>query len=424
MIKKLRMKFIGIFMGSLVLVLALLMGLLNFFNYQGMVNSADMLLDVLAENDGAFPKPQAPEKIPEGLPAEFFGYLDFSPETPYETRFFVVRLNENGQAETVDTGKIAAVDKETAVSYGEKAWGKGTVRGFISQYRYRQKETEKGCLIVFLDGSRLIGTAKSVLLTSMGVSMFGIFLVFILILVLSGRVMKPVYESNEKQRRFITDAGHEIKTPLTIINADMDVLGMEIGDNEWLEDIRKQTQRLTVLTNDLIYLARMEEENKQIQMIELPFSDLVEETAQSFQAVAIVERKNFSLKITPMLMLKGDEKALRKLVTILLDNAVKYSNENGNISVNLEKTGRMVKLSVTNTVEGISKETLSHLFERFYRADTSRNSRKSGYGIGLSIAEAIVLAHRGEIKASSKDGKILNMTVLLPVKERNKEKSE
>ncbi len=167
----------------------------------------------------------------------------------------------------------------------------------------------------------------------------------------------------------------------------------------------------------------MEEGTSKLQMIELPFSDLVEETAQSFQALAIVEKKFFHLQIQPMVMLRGDEQGLRKLVSILLDNAVKYSEENGSITLSLEKTGRMVRLSVENTTEGISKETVSHLFERFYRADASRNSRKGGYGIGLSIAEAIVLAHKGEIKASVQEGQSLKITVLLPAKEWTKERA-
>ena len=453
MIQKLRMKFIGIFMGSLMLVIVLVMGLLNFLNYREAIQSADNILDILAENDGSFPPPRQPEDMeireapqeentestsegtsgetseespqeaPEGRREIFHGRGWLSPETPYETRFFVVSLNEDGEILSTDTGKIAAVDEETAKDYAEKIWDSQRTQGFVSQYRYRLQETDEGFLAIFLDCSRNLQACRSVLLTSAGVSILGILLVFGLVFFFSGMVMKPVYESYEKQKRFITDAGHEIKTPLTILGADMDVLGMEIGENEWLEDMRRQNQRLTVLTNDLIYLARMEEGTSKLQMIELPFSDLVEETAQSFQALAIVEKKFFHLQIQPMVMLRGDEQGLRKLVSILLDNAVKYSEENGSITLSLEKTGRMVRLSVENTAEGISKETVSHLFERFYRADASRNSRKGGYGIGLSIAEAIVLAHKGEIKASVQEGQSLKITVLLPAKEWTKERA-
>lgn len=326
MIQKLRMKFIGIFMGSLMLVIVLVMGLLNFLNYREAIQSADNILDILAENDGSFPPPRQPEDMeireapqeentestsggasgetseespqeaPEGHREIFHGRGWLSPETPYETRFFVVSLNEDGEILSTDTGKIAAVDEETAKDYAEKIWDSQRTQGFVSQYRYRLQETDEGFLAIFLDCSRNLQACRSVLLTSAGVSILGILLVFGLVFFFSGMVMKPVYESYEKQKRFITDAGHEIKTPLTILGADMDVLGMEIGENEWLEDMRRQNQRLTVLTNDLIYLARMEEGTSKLQMIELPFSDLVEETAQSFQALAIVEKNSFAFR--------------------------------------------------------------------------------------------------------------------------------
>ena len=406
MIRKLRMKFIAIAMGSLILVIVVLMGLINLLNYHRMIENADAVLDILVENDGAFPMPNNPN--------DFFGKRQMSPETPYETRFFIVHLDRQGEVLFADMGKIAAVDEGTAVSYAEEVWKKGTAEGFIGQYRYRQKEIDGGYLIVFLDCDRNIDSCRDFLMTSCGVSFFGIVLVFLLIFVLSKQAMRPVYESYEKQKQFITDAGHEIKTPLSIINADIDVLEMDIGENEWLEDIQKQTHRLSVLTKDLIYLAKMEEEDKKLQMIDLPFSDIVEETAQSFQALAISQNKSFSVNIEPMIMQYGDESALRQLVCILLDNAVKYSGEEGQVSLNMEKTGRTVSLSVYNTSAPVSKENIERLFDRFYRIDQSRNTITGGYGIGLSIAQAIVQAHKGDIRACTDDGHSLRITVSFP----------
>lgn len=169
-------------------------------------------------------------------------------------------------------------------------------------------------------------------------------------------------ESYEKQKQFITDAGHEIKTPITIIDADTEVLEMELGENEWLKDIQTQTKRLTSLTKDLILLSRMEEDKPQMTMIEFPFSDLVEETAQSFQALAKAQNKIFTITVQPMLALKGDEKTLRQLISILLDNALKYSPHSGVISLSLQKQMRNICLTVENTVESLPAGNMDYLF--------------------------------------------------------------
>ena len=180
----------------------------------------------------------------------------------------------------------------------------------------------------------------------------------------SARIVKPFSENYEKQKQFITDAGHELKTPLTIIDADAEVLEMDIGQNEWLSDIQEQTKRLEQLTNSLIQLARMEEQPR-MEKIEFPISDLVEETAETFQALAKTHNKNLTTHIQPMLSMTGDEKAIRQLVTILMDNAVKYSDEGGTISLTLEKQKNLIKLSVLNTAKLIPRESLTHLFDRF-----------------------------------------------------------
>ena len=243
----------------------------------------------------------------------------------------------------------------------------------------------------------------------------GLLAVFLLLLILSKRIVRPVAESYEKQRRFITDAGHELKTPLTIIGADTDLLELDLGENEWLDDIKRQTKRLTGLTQDLIYLARMDEEQPQLQPIEFPLSDMAEELGQSFQNLAAAQSKQFLTEIQPMLSLTGDEKAIRQLMSILLDNAVKYTPEGGRISFALKKEGRSIRLSVSNdTAVPMEKGVLDRLFDRFYRTDQSRNSSTGGYGLGLSIARSIVSAHKGKIRAENSGGNNLTITASLP----------
>lgn len=258
-----------------------------------------------------------------------------------------------------------------------------------------------------------MGSFRTFLFTVVGVSLIGLLAVLLLLIFLSERIVKPFSENYEKQKQFITDAGHELKTPLTIIDADAEVLEMDIGENEWLADIQMQTKRLAQLTNSLIQLSRMEEQ-PQIEKIEFPISDVVEETVETFQALAKTQNKNLSSRIQPMLSLNGDEKAISQLVTILLDNAVKYSDDGGKIEVTLEKQKNLIRLGVFNTADSVPKESLTSQFNRFYRADPSRNSRTGGYGLGLSIASAIVASHKGKIQAATQDEKSLLIVVSLP----------
>lgn len=269
--------------------------------------------------------------------------------------------------------------------------------------------------IIFLDCRRQLDNFQNFLLTTFGVSSIGLFAVFVLMVYLSARIVKPFSDNYEKQKRFITDAGHELKTPLTVIEADTEILEMDFGENEWLLDIQGQTKRLEDLTNALVMLSRVEEGTNREMKIELPLSDIVEEVCHAFQAPAKVQGKSLNSTIASMISMKGDEKAIRGLITILLDNAVKYTNENGYISVGLEKKKNRIYLSVFNTTEYISKEQISHLFDRFYRTDSSRNSQTGGYGLGLSIAAATVESHRGKIIAETEDEKSLRITVVFPV---------
>jgi signal transduction histidine kinase len=213
-------------------------------------------------------------------------------------------------------------------------------------------------------------------------------------------------ESYEKQKRFITDAGHELKTPLTVINANTDILEMEIGEkNESLEDIRQQIRRLTKLTNDLVLLARMEEAEGKLQKLPLPLSELTAEAVHPFRALAQAQHKHLTCHIAPMVTVSGCAKDVTQLVTILMDNALKYTPEGGSVTVDLEVTGKNARLSLVNTTgETLSQGDLEHLFDRFYRPDASRNSATGGHGIGLSVAKAIVHNHGGKIRATAEPG--------------------
>lgn len=441
MIRKLQKKFILISMLSMLLVLTIIMASINIINYRGVVQDAENVLHILSENNGEFPRNRPHSDADNQPPAESDSAkqppeesdsakqqsednppapkeprpdaFHMSPEMPYETRYFSVLLSQDGTIISTNIEKVAAIDSSEASDYARKVWEQQKISGFLSSYRYLKKSASDGTLIIFVDCGRNLATFRTFLLSSILVSLLGLFSVFVLVLFFSRLVMKPVSESYEKQRRFITDAGHEIKTPLTIIDANREILEMEYGENEWSKSIGKQTLRLAELTNSLIYLSRMEEANKHLQNTDFSISDLASETADSFRVLADTQGKHFSTKITPLLSYHGDEASIRRLFSILLDNAIKYSPPQGSIEVTLDKRGKNIRFMVYNTAQEVSPESLPHLFDRFYRTDESRNSETGGYGIGLSIARAVAEAHKGKISAESKDGQSLLITVIL-----------
>ena len=406
MIKRLRRKFIVITMCSILTVLGGIIGGINIANYISINQRADEKLDLLVENQGRFPPMEGePEKklLPAGM----------SPEVPFETRYFTVVLNNENMAVSADIGRIAAISRQTAEEYAVILQEKGKKEGFEGQYKYRAVTVDGGIMYVFLDCGRELSTFYSFLAMSLLISVCGLLLVFALVLFFSKLAVGPFAESYEKQKRFITDASHEIKTPLTIIDANAEVLEMENGENEWTAGIKAQVGRLTALTEKLVYLSRMDEEHAKIQVTEFSLSDVAAETIQSFEAVAETRGKKLQAEVPPEIFVYGDESMIRQMLSLLLDNAVKYSSENGTIRFCLRKPGKHVEIILWNTVSEIRQGNLDILFERFYRPDSSRNSETEGYGIGLSAAKAVVTAHKGKIHARSGDGKSIEFRIVL-----------
>lgn len=232
-------------------------------------------------------------------------------------------------------------------------------------------------------------------------------------LIFSRFAVKLFAESYQKQKRFITDASHEIKTPLTIIDANTEVLNMEYGENEWLKSTSNQVKRLTKLTERLVFLSRMDEEREVLPKTDFSMSDAVYEAARSFKAMAKSQNITLNISVQPNVSYYGDKSSIIRLVFLLLENAMKYSDDEGTVSLKFCTNGKNKVLSVKNTVAEIQKGKLDMLFDRFYRIDKSRNSQTGGFGIGLSVAKAIVNAHKGKITAVSFDGKSIEITAVL-----------
>ena len=426
MIRKLRKKFIAAAIVAVFLVLLLLIGSINLINYRSLAAEADETLQILAANNGSFPgqmfrvqdrptemqTPPPGEQQREPLDAKRGG----SRELAYQSRYFTATFTEDGTVSAINLENLASLTEEEAGTLAESVFDTGKEKGFTGEYRYCCTVCNGETMLLFLNCERELSTFRSFLYASVGISLAGILAVFLLLLLFSGRIVRPIAESYEKQKRFITDAGHELKTPITVIRADADVLQSELDEeNEWITDIRRQTNRLTKLTTDLIYLSRMEEENAALRMQEFSLSELVEETAQSFQALALSKGRVFHSAVAPDLKMNGDEKALTKLVSVLLDNAMKYSPEGGTVELKLEQGGRNARLVVKNSTLPMEKGNADHLLERFARGDSSRNSESGGFGLGLAIAKAVTEAHKGKIHAESEDGASLTVTAELPL---------
>ncbi len=408
---------------SIFIVLGTIVTAVSIYNYNKIIDNSDNILNILLDNNGNFPddmnfKPPNNDNPPDEKklsPDDFKKKNGFSPETPFESRYFSILMDSNGNFSSYESMQIAAVDDEGAKTMALEVYNYVNKSGFYGNYRYIKGETQNGTRIIFLDCIRSIDNFKNTLTTSILISILGLASVFVLLMILSKRMIKPISESYEKQKEFITNAGHEIKTPLSIIIADSEVMEIESGQSEWIDDIKIQTKRLTDLTNDLIYLARMEEATDNTKMLDFSLSDMVSEAVSSFTAPAKTDSKSFSYEIEPDITLKGNEKDIYKLLTILLDNAVKYSPKGGYIHTELKKNKNRILYTVTNTTKDeIDESSLSQFFDRFYRADKSRNSSKMSYGIGLSVARAIVEKHKGKIRAYAKDPYCIVIEASLP----------
>lgn len=412
MIYRLQRKFILICTVSVLTVVLLMFGIILALNISSMNRNIDILADRVSEGGGRFPKNFDENFKLHKRPAKSEGNFDFiTPETPFSTRHFTVFFDSENNITSTFTESIYSIDEQTAKDYAKRIIDNRNERGWVSNYRYKIFETESGKGIVFVDGS-MNRSALMQSTTIAGCVLLGCAaLVLILIFLLSKKAVKPIAESYEKQRQFITDANHELKTPLTLILANAEIAQDELGKNEWIDDIMSEGHRMTELVNQLVALSRMDEENSKLNIAQIPFGQLVFDTVSEFESLANGRGKKLSLNIDRSIVYLGDEMLLHRLVGILLDNAVKYCDEDGEIKVTLEKRRRII-LSVENTYAAVGEIELNKLFDRFYRADKARKFT-GGYGVGLSMAKSIAEKHKGEITAYKKDKTNIGFKVVL-----------
>lgn len=400
---------------SLFAVLFIIIGAMNIaYNLRNQI-IADEKLKLLTVFGGIMPDYDDYNKMKPPVQKDNPGFR-MNPETPFVSRYFSV-LYENGEKVFVDISHIASLSEIEAMEYAEKIYTSGKENGSYKNYRYLSVNNETGTLIVFLDYSEEKNDSTTLLVTSVIISVIGYIAVLVLVTIISGRVIQPIIKNIERQKRFISDAGHEIKTPLAIIAANAEVLEITCSDNreadEWLRSIKHQIERLNALVHSMLRLSKMDEEGLILKEEEFSLSEAVESSVISFSALAKADNKNLKLDVTDGIFIKGDENTIRELVTILTDNAVKYSSNDSEISIKLERRGKNSIMEFCNRADNINIANIDKLFERFYREDASRSSDKTGYGLGLSIAKSIVEAHKGSITVECPEADIIKFTVII-----------
>ena len=435
MVKQLQKKFIISAMLAVTILLVVLIGGINVFNYLTTSGDNDRLMEMLcysfetstkwnadttdnaqppqsingthqnttdasgSQNNPDFPPQDNGTKPPDDKKNNSFGRHDKNAVD--SARYAAVAIDKNGNIIRTDVTHISSLteDEATAITEALKntAAGTGTYSGF--QYRISETKRAEGKVIILLDNGMQISSFFTVLFISVGAGIFGWLMMLLLVILLSRKTIAPVARSIEKQKQFVTNAGHEIKTPLAIILANTDAMELHNGENKWSKNIRAQTLRLSGLMQNLLMLAKMDESSTKLPMCEFDISTAAEDTVGAFIEPAALKGIMIEQNIKKGIRLSGNRDSIVQLMTVLLDNAVKYTESGGVIRAELYGNEKNITLSIANTCEPIDHP--EKLFDRFYRGDSARTQKNGGYGIGLSVAQAIAELHKGSITAEN-----------------------
>lgn len=394
--KKLRKKIIlGVFLSATVVFALTILATAITMNI-GITRNIDSMTKLMIQYQGVLPE------MDEFKAHEHdFRVYNYNEESPYRLRYFSVTYSSDGTVKS-DVTHVKSVDENEAIMMADDVLLKGNEYGSFANYRYRISDDRS--LVVFIDGSGEYTPIEWFIFFLIIIAFGFIIMITVVFWFLSSRIVKPFEDNNRMQKQFITDASHELKTPLAIISANAEVLAYKNGENEWIKNITAQVSRVSGLVNELLTLNRLEEIDEITDISQIDMSALITEISATFEEVFNSRSAELSREIEPNVLLNGNRAQLERLVSVLVENASKYVSDNGKVIITLHKGTRYTEFSVFNTCEIDKDVDYAHLFDRFYRPDSSRASSTGGHGIGLSIAKRITVLHGGSIEAVPSDG--------------------
>lgn len=411
MFRKLKIRFILLASAAIVCILLTMIAVLNSVRFLQTNGEIQAVLNILSANNGDFP---SVEETAESLQND-----RITIDTIYQYRYFSVVYKEDKTLYSTNLDHLSNLSKEQALSYANKVIKDSRSSGVFKvgsqfySYQITQDSKTKRYLLVVLDSTNYLESRNDFFWLSIQLCFYS-FIFFVLVVSgFSNFAIRPYIKNYENQKRFITNAGHELKTPLAIISANTELQELMTGENEWTESTKDQIKRLSNLINQMVVLARLEEQ-PDVTLVDVNFSEVVKKVAGNFKSVIEKAGKKYEIKLQEDIHVKATEDELYELLSILIDNACKYCDEDGQIFVTLTKAkrGKRARLTVANSYADGKNVDYSRFFDRFYREDESHNQKQPGYGIGLSMAESLVRIFKGRIWVSYKKG-LIGFTVLL-----------
>ncbi len=426
MFRKSRHKIISAIMAALLLFLAITVTTVYVFGYVSMKNQNTEMLDKYVEaysldtflgnaartdtppsdtpREGTPPgdAPEKPKVNPPGV----------SPVSLYQlSSFYSAAVADDGTILATDTGKNGMYEEADIVTIAREILQKKTMSGEYGTLLYKVSARDKYTLVAFLDTTLTENSFYRLMITTMAAGLISIFVFFLISVFLAKKIIQPLEENDRRQKQFVSDAGHELKTPVAVIEANAELLARQLGENQWLANIRHENDRMGNLVKELLALSHAETDTRILE--EIDFSRLTEQEVLPFESVAFEKGLTLAGNINPDIRVRGNRSQLAQLVSILVDNAISHSSGGPIINVELKKVHKNAALTVTNPGDEIPEDMREHLFERFFRLDEARTANEEHFGLGLPIAKAITDAHKGSIHIDCRDGKVI-FEALLP----------
>lgn len=414
--KKVRNRLLRIMLIATIVVFAITTLAVSVACYLNVSYDADQMTWVIEKYNDSVPKYD--EFNPEDNPANpWISNFAIDKESEFTTRYFIVYLDNNNCPINRNISKISKIDTALANEMAHCAVMQKSKVGYVNKYfRYRVSEDFGSKKIIFLDCEADILSVQNATIIVAFVSIIIIIIINSIFIFASKLAVRPFIENQKKQKQFITDAGHELKTPLAIISANTEILDYKHDDNkEWTDKIKKQIKNLNNLISELLILSKSDELDTRKNFSSFIFDKVFKDEIEPFKEVFDKKNVKVNIDLDSDIQFLGDEKSITRLLSILIENSAKYVPENGTVNFSLHKKLKKVILQVANTDSNIKKIDCERLFDRFYRTDDSRNSKTGGHGIGLSIAKRICESHNGKISAKQQDG-FLSITCVFNLK--------